>query len=119
LKQVAQEMHGEIQGDIISNRTKLQQESMRQQGENERAALERETKLAIAELQALGKEMADTRALFAEERARVGAQQHEATESARERDMARQQMAHDAASQHTELAVQAIQPPEPANGAGA
>ncbi len=116
LKQVAQQQGMELQTDAASNRTKMQIEGMRQQGENERAALERETKLAMTEIQALAKEIQDTRALFAEERARVGSQQHEAAMahanagvSAQEADAQRQHevgMAHAQAGTDAEQADQ-------------
>jgi hypothetical protein len=57
-------------------------------------AADNETKLAVAELGALAKQLQDTLAMFAEERARLGVQGHEAgmtaVQQAHEREMAEQ-----------------------------
>lgn len=104
--------------------------------ESERAAKDRETKIAVAEIAALAKELADTRAFVMQEIARLGSQQHEQQMSASGRAhdalMAtgdhRSEMAQaEQAQAHTmeqgnqdvagQLAVQAAAP-QPTNGGG-
>jgi len=62
------------------NRTTLEVTRMKEMAESDRAAKDREVKLAVAELGA----KVDRMALFLEERARVGSQQHEASMAAME-----------------------------------
>lgn len=78
----------EKQAKVVENQGKFAIAQMQEQAESQRAALDRETKLAVAELGA----KVDRLTLFLEERARVGAQQHEmglaAADAAHEKDLA-------------------------------
>jgi hypothetical protein len=64
----------EIQSDNAKYQTELRRTQMELESRERIAALDRETKITVAELGA----KVDRMALFLEERARVGAQQHEA-----------------------------------------
>ncbi len=90
LKQLLQTKTAEIQakGQIDLQKTQLQQ-----QGENERAAMDREVKLAVAELNA----KIDRMALFLKESELVGARQHEHAQGVRDR-------VHEAVTQTTDRA---------------
>jgi hypothetical protein len=97
-------------------------EEVRQQGESERTHLQlladrekmhadNETKIVIAELTALSKELQDTRALFMQERARLGVQADTAAGQQHEVGMAAMQQAGtaDQAAQQREAAEEAAE----------
>lgn len=102
----------------------------------EKARMDNETKITVAELAALAKELQDTRALFMEERARIGTQQHDSQMAGADRahealmaggdhqsQMAQADQAHGQALEQGsqaiagQLATQAAAP-QPANGSG-
>jgi len=72
----------DAQNKQVDAQVKLQTTQMQEQAANERAALDREVKLAVAELGAKIERMS----LFLEERARLGAQSHEAAMAGDEYD---------------------------------
>lgn len=81
LKQQLAEAAKVIETKQVEGAMKHATAQMQEQYETLRAAMERETKLAVAEIQSKAKDLA----LFYEERARVGIQDHEATEAAKDR----------------------------------
>lgn len=88
LKGVLQQAAQEKQAKVVEIQGKFAIAQMQESAESERAAADREVKLAVAELGA----KVDRMALFFEERARVGLQAQTAAEGARDRS-------HDAMSQ--------------------
>lgn len=83
-QQEIQELTQKIQGKVVEQQGKAQITSMQEQHEDSRAALDREVKIAVAEIQAQAKQALQDMALFYEERARVGAQLHDAASGGRE-----------------------------------
>ncbi len=71
------ELQQKLQGKVVEQQGKLAVTQEQQQHEDARAALERETKIAVAEIQAQAKQALQDMALFYEERARIGAHIHE------------------------------------------
>lgn len=66
-----------IQTKQIEQQGKLANTQMHEQAENLRAAMDREVKIAVAEIAAQAKQSLQDMALFYEERKRIGAQLHE------------------------------------------
>jgi hypothetical protein len=123
-----QQLMQDRQGKVIEGQFRTHQTEIQESAETQRQREKNETTITVAELNALAKEMQDTRAFFLEERGRIGAQIHEAVQSAldrqhdaeqaqADRQQQSQQMAMDAAGQTQQLAAQAVQPPS--NGQGA
>ncbi len=86
MQEVADKNKAMLMGKQIDAQTKRETTAVQEHAESERAAMDREVKLAVAELGAKIERMS----LFMEERARVGSEQHEA-------DQANQDRAHEAA----------------------
>lgn len=106
LQQLLSEAMQKIQGKVIEQQGKMAVTQQQEAHEDQRAALDRETKIAVAEIQAQAKQALQDMALFYEERARLGAQAHEAAmggaQSAHEVRLAREAAAHEVASQAVE-----------------
>jgi hypothetical protein len=99
-----------LAGKQIDAQTKVHTTQIQEQAENQRAAMDREVKLAVAELGA----KVDRMALFLEERSRLGAQQHEAAMSAQEHAQALEASETDHSEELNAAAQQAaLTPPEP------
>lgn len=77
LQQQLQAAMKAIETKQIEAQSKEKIAAMQEGAESERAAKDRETKIAVAEIAALAKELADTRAFVVQEIARLGSQQHE------------------------------------------
>lgn len=98
LLQQAKQMH-----DTKAQELQSQQQivALQESAENERARANNETKLAVATLQAKFETLQNAMTLFAEERARLGTQQHErvsdALDAAREVRLAAHQHVHESA----------------------
>lgn len=104
----AMEMKQKLDAKVVESQAKFATAAMQEKAESDRAAADRETKLAVAELTA----KVDRLALFLEERARLGVEEHErrtaAAEAGHEQHMA--ELAH---AQGMQSAAQqaALQPP--------
>jgi hypothetical protein len=105
LLQQAQQLH---QTKALELQSKQQIATMQEQGDSQRAREANETKLAVAALSAKYETLQQAMALFAEERARLGAQAHErasdAVAAAHEVRLAAQNRVHDAALSVAEAA---------------
>jgi hypothetical protein len=82
LQQLSLDQHGKV----IETQGRMQIEQVKQTHEDQRAALDRETKIAVAEIAAQAKNAIESLRVFMEERARVGAQIHDAGQSQLTRD---------------------------------
>lgn len=72
-----QDLQQKLSGKVVEQQGKLAVTQEQEQHEDNRAALERETKIAVAEIQAQAKQALQDMALFYEERSRIGAHLHE------------------------------------------
>jgi hypothetical protein len=119
LTQVLQQAQQQVQAKTLELQSKQQIALLQEQGDSQRAREANETKLAVAALTAKFQSMEHAMTLFAEERARLGAQQHEraidAVDAAREVRLAGRQHAHEAALSAAEAAAY---PAAPTNGSG-
>lgn len=140
LQELLNQAMQKIQGKVIETQGKLAITQQQEQHEDARAALDRETKIAVAVIQAQAKQAVQDIALFYEERSRLGAQAHEAAlggaQSAHDVRLAREAAAHEVGMQAVEhqqamregaqehaqnmeaAAVQAQQPQAPDNNGG-
>lgn len=75
--QEIQQLTQEKQGKVVEQQGKAAITQTQEQHEDARAALDREVKLAVAEIQAQTKQALQDMALFYEERSRIGAHIHE------------------------------------------
>jgi hypothetical protein len=99
LQQQLQQAAQEKQGKVVEQQGKLAIVQVQESAESQRAALDREVKIAVAEITAQAKQSLQDMALFYEERARIGAQIHEQAlggkEAAHNLHLAREAAAHD------------------------
>lgn len=77
LKQKVQELGMAVQTKQVEQQGKMQITQVQEAHEDQRAAMDREVKIAVAEIAAQAKQALQDMALFYEERARIGAQIHE------------------------------------------
>lgn len=77
LQQLLQHAQMEKQGKVVETQGRMQIEQVKQQHEDLRAAMDREVKIAVAEITAQAKQALQDMALFYEERSRIGAHLHE------------------------------------------
>jgi len=90
-KQLLEQAHQEIQqlqfekkAKVVEQQGKADIVQQQEVAESTRAAMDREVKIAVAEIQAQAKQALQDMALFYEERARVGAHLHEQAQGGRE-----------------------------------
>lgn len=83
-QQENQQLQQKLQGKVIEQQGKMAVTQTQEQHEDSRAALERETKIAVAEIQAQAKQALQDMALFYEERSRIGAHIHEQAQGGKE-----------------------------------
>jgi hypothetical protein len=77
LQQQVQELGMKVQTKQVEQEGKMQITQVQEAHEDQRAAMDREVKIAVAEIAAQAKQALQDMALFYEERARIGAQIHE------------------------------------------
>lgn len=88
-----QELQQKLSGKVVEQQGKLAITKEQESHEDMRAAMDREVKIAVAEITAQAKQALQDMALFYEERGRIGAQIHEAAQGGKE-------LAHDAHLAH-------------------
>lgn len=77
LKEILRQAAQEKQAKVVEQQGKFSIAKMEEDAETQRAALDREAKIAVAEIAAQAKQSLQDMALFYEERARIGAHLHE------------------------------------------
>lgn len=83
-QQEIQQLQQEKQAKTVEQQGKLAVTQEQESHEDQRAALERETKIAVAEIQAQAKQALQDLALFYEERSRIGSHLHEQAQGGKE-----------------------------------
>jgi hypothetical protein len=101
-QQEIQQLQQEKQGKVVEQQGRMAIVQAQEQAETGRAAMDREVKLAVAEITAQAKQALQDMALFYEERSRLGANIHEAA-------MGGQEAAHNVALAHQKAELDAGQ----------